>query len=239
MSKIILTEKQLERVITLSLKEEISGRKSVKEQNLLNIPTASNASNAVKKPMSPIDAANAKLMKPGETSADYFKNPDGSIKTTDLADVTVSASRIKPNTPPFPKVNVPKPPLPNVTPQSTPQQPNPSSQTASVGSGPTAPSPSVDSGPTSPKSMSPGQEVHNMLLGKGLINSFADMNGYENRRLVYKGAPLSQEQVTQLTNYFVTKGYGKRFSQVADKRYGQKYVWVKGGGTPSDTDMAS
>jgi hypothetical protein len=61
------------------------------------------------------------------------------------------------------------------------------------------------------------------------------MNGYENRRIVYKGAPLSQEQLGTLTKHLVDNGYGGRFSQVPDKRYGQKYVWVKGGNAlPSD-----
>ena len=83
-----------------------------------------------------------------------------------------------------------------------------------------------------------GEQMHNMLMQKGLINGFKDIDGYDNRRIVYKGAPLSQEQLNIVTNYFVSKGYGKRFSQVADKRYGQKYVWVKGG-TPSSDDMAA
>lgn len=143
MSKIILTEKQLERIITLSLKEEISGRKSVKEQNLLNIPTS-----------------NKKV---------YLENSSTIIESD---------------------------------------------------------------------SNSEGKNIHNLLLNKGLINSFTSMSGDENRRLVYKGAPLLQEQVTQLTNYFVSNGYSEYSQQMEDKRYGQKYVWVKGDGVPSDTDMA-
>jgi hypothetical protein len=40
-----------------------------------------------------ITTINASLMKPGETSNDYFKNPDGTIKVNDLEPVTVSATR--------------------------------------------------------------------------------------------------------------------------------------------------
>ena len=43
-----------------------------------------------------ITTINASLMKPGETSNDYFKNPDGTIKVNDLEPVTVSATRKKP-----------------------------------------------------------------------------------------------------------------------------------------------
>jgi hypothetical protein len=43
-----------------------------------------------------ITTINASLMKPGETSNDYFKNPDGKIKVNDLEPVTVSATRKKP-----------------------------------------------------------------------------------------------------------------------------------------------
>jgi len=43
-----------------------------------------------------ITTINASLMKPGETSNDYFKNPDGTIKVNNLEPVTVSATRKKP-----------------------------------------------------------------------------------------------------------------------------------------------
>jgi len=39
---------------------------------------------------------NSSLMKPGQTSNDYFKNPDGTIKVDDLEPVTVSAARKTP-----------------------------------------------------------------------------------------------------------------------------------------------
>ncbi len=112
---------------------------------------------------------------------------------------------------------------------------------AAIASAPKVPLPSVAtpttpgvSGQPAPKQMS-GQEIHNLLMQKGLINGLTDMNGYENRRIVYKGAPLSQEQLGTLTKHLVDNGYGGRFSQVPDKRYGQKYVWVKGGNAlPSD-----
>lgn len=105
---------------------------------------------------------------------------------------------------------------------------------------PVAPTPEPQAqqpAPQQSQSMS-GEQMHSMLMQKGLINGFKDIDGYENRRIVYKGAPLSQEQLNLLTNFFVSKGYGKRFSQVADKRYGNKYVWVKGG-TPTSMDMAA
>jgi len=110
-------------------------------------------------------------------------------------------------------------PKPAPAPQPNPQQPAPAPQPA-------------------PQQTMSGEQMHNIFMEKGLINGFKDIDGYENRRIVYKGAPLSQEQLNIVTNYFVSKGYGKRFSQVADKRYGQKYVWVKGG-TPSASDMAA
>lgn len=115
-------------------------------------------------------------------------------------------------------VTAPRKPKPSASPTPEPQQQTP----------PAAPQ---------QQSMS-AEQMHNMLIQKGLINGFKDIDGYENRRIVYKGAPLGQEQLNLLTNFFVSKGYGKRFSQVADKRYGQKYVWVKGG-TPSSMDMAA
>lgn len=115
-------------------------------------------------------------------------------------------------------VTAPRKPKPSASPTPEPQQQPP------------APGPQQSS-------MS-AEQMHNMLIQKGLINGFKDIDGYENRRIVYKGAPLGQEQLNLLTNFFVSKGYGKRFSQVADKRYGQKYVWVKGG-TPSSMDMAA
>lgn len=104
-----------------------------------------------------------------------------------------------------------------------------------------APTPEPQQQPPVPgpqQSSMSAEQMHNMLMQKGLINGFKDIDGYENRRIVYKGAPLSQEQLNLLTNFFVSKGYGKRFSQVADKRYGNKYVWVKGG-MPTSMDMAS
>jgi hypothetical protein len=116
--------------------------------------------------------------------------------------------------------------LPDVT-VTAPRKPKPSPN----------PAPAPQPAQQQQQTMS-GEQMHNMLMQKGLINGFKDIDGYDNRRIVYKGAPLSQEQLNIVTNYFVSKGYGKRFSQVADKRYGQKYVWVKGG-TPSSDDMAA
>jgi hypothetical protein len=101
-----------------------------------------------------------------------------------------------------------------------------------------APQPQQPAPQPAPQQSMSGEQMHTMFMEKGLINGFKDIDGYENRRIVYKGAPLSQEQLNILTNYLVSKGYGKRFSQVSDKRYGQKYVWVKGG-TPSASDMAA
>lgn len=119
--------------------------------------------------------------------------------------------------------------LPDVV-VTAPRKPKPVSPT---------PEPQQQTPPAAPQQQSmSAEQMHNMLIQKGLINGFKDIDGYENRRIVYKGAPLGQEQLNLLTNFFVSKGYGKRFSQVADKRYGQKYVWVKGG-TPSSMDMAA
>lgn len=198
------------------------------------------------------------LIKPGEKISDYFTGKDGLPTVTNLPDVTVSAKRIQPNRPPLPQVKANTPgvqvpagdnskyvDLPGVTvtgekgpdaaiagakpmplPQVNPNVPGVQGGVSSVASGPT-------------NSAGQGQQIHNMLMQKGLINGFADTNGYENRRIVYKGAPLSQQQITTLTDYLVSKGYGRRFSQVGDKRYGQKLVWVKGGETPTASDLAA
>jgi hypothetical protein len=72
-----------------------------------------------------------------------------------------------------------------------------------------------------------GEQLFNLFVQNKLMDNFTDSGGYENRRIVYKGDPLSKEHVTLLTDYLVSKGYGGRFSEVADKRYGKKYVWVK------------
>jgi hypothetical protein len=72
-----------------------------------------------------------------------------------------------------------------------------------------------------------GEQLFNLFVQNKLMDNFTDSGGYENRRIVYKGDPLSKEHVTLLTDYLVSKGYGRRFSEVADKRYGKKYVWVK------------
>lgn len=122
--------------------------------------------------------------------------------------------------------------LPDVV-VTAPRKPKPAAPAPQDQQQPASQQPAPQQAPT----MS-GEQMHNMLIQKGLINGFKDIDGYENRRIVYKGAPLSQEQLNLLTNFFVSKGYGKRFSQVADKRYGNKYVWVKGG-TPTSMDMAS
>jgi hypothetical protein len=204
-----------------------------------------------------VRATNASILKPGEKASDYFRNPDGSIKTTELPGVTVSASRG-----PAAAVKVPPRPLPTAPTSLPTKAPVIAQQKTDVASGPTTPaaqaagasqtppqptlvpaatatkdatSPTPTPTPTTaPKQMS-GQEIHNLLTQKGLINGLTDMNGYENRRIVYKGAPLSKEQLGALSTYLVDNGYGGRFSQVPDKRYGQKYVWVKGGNAlPSD-----
>jgi hypothetical protein len=72
-----------------------------------------------------------------------------------------------------------------------------------------------------------GEQLFNLFVQNKLMDNFTDSGGYENRRIVYKGDPLSKEHVTLLTDYLVSKGYGRRFSEVADKRYGKKYVWVR------------
>lgn len=185
------------------------------------------------------------LIKSGEKISDYFLNPDGSVKVTNLPDVEVSANR-KPDAAvpnaksiPLPQVNAPVQGVQGTTPpQGAPSGISATKQPDAAGdkTGANATG-KVDGGPTNPASQ--GQQIHNMLMQKGLINGFADANGYENRRIVYKGAPLAQQQITTLTDYLVSKGYGRRFSQVGDKRYGQKLVWVKGGGTPTDADLAA
>jgi hypothetical protein len=241
MAKIILTEEQLQKVI----------KQRIDEQNFLNIPPVNAASLLRTSPYAPkaapnaaaVAATNASLMKPGESASDYFRNPDGTIKVTDLDPVTVTAKRIKPTAPVSGTTTTTTPQqAPAPTPaagQQASANPTPTpapTATTSVGSGPTAP-PQPELAPAASKTVS-GEQFHDMLIQKGLINGFTDMDGYENRRIVYKGAPLSQEQVTLLTNYLVSKGYGKRFSQVGDKRYGQKYVWVKGGSAPIPSDTA-
>ena len=72
-----------------------------------------------------------------------------------------------------------------------------------------------------------GEQLFNLFVQNKLMDNFTDSGGYENRRIVYKGDPLSKEHVTLLTDYLVSKGYGRRFSEVDDKRYGKKYVWVR------------
>jgi hypothetical protein len=72
-----------------------------------------------------------------------------------------------------------------------------------------------------------GEQLFNLFVQNKLMDNFTDSGGYQNRRIVYKGDPLSKENVTLLTDYLVSKGYGRRFSEVDDKRYGKKYVWVR------------
>jgi len=200
-----------------------------------------------------VKAYNATILKPGQTADQFYQEKDGRIFTGSGGDVTVSATRNTSTRPPLPTVSAPTK-LPTIAPVITQQK-------TDVASGPTTPAAQAAGAPqtppqptlvpaatatapaaqattaqstTAPKQMS-GQEIHNLLMQKGLINGLTDMNGYENRRIVYKGAPLSQEQLGTLTKHLVDNGYGGRFSQVPDKRYGQKYVWVKGGNAlPSD-----
>lgn len=187
------------------------------------------------------------LIKQGEKISDYFTGKDGLPTVTNLPDVEVSAKRAPaaavPNAKsiPLPQVKAPVQGVQGTTGNTGAQgatggteQQGLQGATGNTGADVTT---KVDSGPTNTASQ--GQQIHNMLMQKGLINGFADANGYENRRIVYKGAPLAQQQITTLTDYLVSKGYGRRFSQVGDKRYGQKLVWVKGGGTPTDADLAA
>lgn len=262
MAKIILNESQLKRLIDNTLSEQ-SIPANIPMANTMNkIGGMFNAASGMANKTN-IAARNAALMKPGETASDYFLNPDGSIKVTDLDPVTVSAKRIKPNTPPLPQVNAPvqgiqgaansgqkytdlpmvtvsgeKGPAPAIASAKDIPLPQVNAPVQGVQTGTS----SVASGPTNPQAQAAtakpamsGEQMHNLLMQKGLINGFKDLDGYENRRIVYKGAPLSQEQLNTLSTYLQDKGYGKRFSQVGDKRYGQKYVWVKGGSAlPSD-----
>ena len=185
------------------------------------------------------------LIKQGEKISDYFTGKDGLPTVTDLPDVTVSAKRgpapaiANAKDIPLPQVKAPVQGIQGGAPtQGVPSGISATKQPDAAGSKTGADATGkVDSGPTNPASQ--GQQIHNMLMQKGLINGFADANGYENRRIVYKGAPLAQQQITTLTDYLVSKGYGRRFSQVGDKRYGQKLVWVKGGGTPTEADLAA
>jgi hypothetical protein len=275
MSKIVLTEKQLKKILDRIVEDKKFISEAPVAPGTPGNPGGMTDDEILKRAteIRRVRSTNASLITPGTTANDYFKNPDGTIKVTDLPGVTVTAKRG-----PAPAINAPKNTLPSTAinnVNAVAAAPNVSATpTATVGSGPTTPAaaptgtgvqlptvtvtgqtgpdaaiasapkvplPSVAT-PTTPgvsgqpaaKQMS-GQEMHNLLMQKGLINGFTDVNGYENRRIVYKGAPLSQEQLGTLTKYLVDNGYGGRYSQVGDKRYGQKYVWVKGGNAlPSD-----
>ena len=79
------------------------GRFGPRTSNAWNIKTLRDEflnpqSNKIVKPITSqeITTINSSLMKPGETSKDYFKNPDGTIKVNNLEPVTVSATRKKP-----------------------------------------------------------------------------------------------------------------------------------------------
>jgi len=246
MAKIVLTEEQLEKMVKRMVSSQIMSEAPVPVGNPGGMTDDEILAKAAE--IKKVRATNASILKPGEKASDYFRNPDGSIKTTDLPGVTVSASRG-----PAAAVKVPPRPLPNAPTSLPTTAPAIAQQKTDVASGPTTPAaqatttsatqatPAAQATPTpaaqattAPKQMS-GQEIHNLLIQKGLINGLTDMNGYENRRIVYKGAPLSKEQLGALSTYLVDNGYGGRFSQVPDKRYGQKYVWVKGGNAlPSD-----
>jgi hypothetical protein len=267
MAKIVLTEEQLEKMVKRMVSTHIMSEAPFPIGNPGGMTDDEILAKAAE--IRKVRATNASVLKPGEKASDYFLNPDGSIKTTELPGVTVTAKRG-----PAPAITAPKNTSPSTAinnANTVAAAPTVSGTTINrVGSGPTTPAaqgielptvtvtgqtgpgaaigaaqkpplPSVTT-PTSPgvsgqpaaKQMS-GQEMHNLLMQKGLINGLTDMNGYENRRIVYKGAPLSQEQLGTLTKHLVDNGYGGRFSQVPDKRYGQKYVWVKGGNAlPSD-----
>lgn len=255
MAKIVLTEAQLEKMVKRMVSTHIMSEAPVPMGNPGGMTDDEILAKAAE--IKKVRATNASILKPGENASDYFRNPDGSIKTTELPGVTVSASRG-----PAAAVKVPPRPLPTAPTSLPTTAPVIAQQKTDVASGPTTPAvqaatapqtpqqpplvpaatatqPAAQAGPeaqatTAPKQMS-GQEIHNLLTQKGLINGLTDMNGYENRRIVYKGAPLSKEQLSSLSTYLVDNGYGGRFSQVPDKRYGQKYVWVKGGNAlPSD-----
>jgi hypothetical protein len=256
MAKIVLTEEQLEKMVKRMVSSQIMSEAPVPIGNPGGMTDDEILAKAAE--IKKVRATNASILKPGENASDYFRNPDGSIKTTELPGVTVSASRG-----PAAAVKVPPRPLPSAPTSLPTTAPVIAQQKTDVASGPTTPAaqattasaaqatptsaaqatptPAAQATPTpaaqattAPKQMS-GQEIHNLLTQKGLINGLTDMNGYENRRIVYKGAPLSKEQLGALSTYLVDNGYGGRFSQVPDKRYGQKYVWVKGGNAlPSD-----
>jgi len=254
MAKIVLTEEQLEKMVKRMVSSQIMSEAPVPVGNPGGMTDDEILAKAAE--IKKVRATNASILKPGENASDYFRNPDGSIKTTELPGVTVSASRG-----PAAAVKVPPRPLPTAPTSLPTTAPAIAQQKTDVASGPTTPAAQATTAPqtppqptlapaatatapaaqattaqstTVPKQMS-GQEIHNLLTQKGLINGLTDMNGYENRRIVYKGAPLSKEQLGALSTYLVDNGYGGRFSQVPDKRYGQKYVWVKGGNAlPSD-----
>ncbi len=261
MAKIVLTEEQLEKMVKRMVSSQIMSEAPVPSGNPGGMTDDEILARAAE--IRKVRATSASVLKPGEKASDYFLNPDGSIKTTELPGVTVTAKRG-----PAPAINAPKNTSPSTAinnANAVAAAPNVSATpTTAVGSGPTTPAAQSATAPqtpqqpplvpaatatapatqattapaaqatTAPKQMS-GQEIHNLLMQKGLINGLTDMNGYENRRIVYKGAPLSQEQLGTLTKHLVDNGYGGRFSQVPDKRYGQKYVWVKGGNAlPSD-----
>jgi hypothetical protein len=251
MAKIVLTEAQLEKMVKRMVSSQIMSEAPVPSGNPGGMTDDEILARAAEiRKARGVKAYNATILKPGQTADDYYQEKDGKIFTGSGGDVTVSATRNTSTRPPLPTVSAPTK-LPTTAPVIAQQK-------TDVASGPTTPAAQAAGAPqtpqqpplvpaatatapaaqatTAPKQMS-GQEIHNLLTQKGLINGLTDMNGYENRRIVYKGAPLSKEQLGALSTYLVDNGYGGRFSQVPDKRYGQKYVWVKGGNAlPSDLE---
>jgi hypothetical protein len=71
-----------------------------------------------------------------------------------------------------------------------------------------------------------------LIIGDESITYYTDENGDQrsygpSRRIVYKGPELDEKQYNDLNSVMTKLGYTDRLSQVANKKYGIKYVWVK------------
>ncbi len=96
------------------------------------------------------------------------------------------------------------------------------------------------SSPVSPEqtNVESPEDLYNRLKSEGLIEGdeattfYTDENGNQrsygpSRRIVYKGPELEENQYKDLNSVITKLGYTDRLSQVANKKYGIKYVWVK------------
>jgi hypothetical protein len=99
-------------------------------------------------------------------------------------------------------------------------------------------SPTNPTDPTNVTSEETPEQFYNRLKNEGLIEGddattfYTDENGEQrsygpSRRILYKGPNLSKEQFNNLNSVITKLGYTDRLSQVANKKYGIKYVWVK------------